>query len=282
MIRIENLKKKYKKTEALRGVSLHVEKGEIFAYLGPNGAGKTTTIRILTGLTKLTSGKAYLNGFRIEHEIIDAKKQCGLVPQSINLDQELTVFENLDIHGRLFNMPKKKRTERIDWLLDYIGLAHRKKSLVKSLSGGMKRRVMMARALVHSPEILFLDEPTVGLDANIRRRIWALIKKIQESGATIFLTTHYIEEAEFLADRVAFIDEGKVVVIDTPKNLMARLGQWAADHIKGGRIETSYFKSRDEAGKYMASQNGTFTLRRVNLEDAFLSLTGKKVTNSPE
>ncbi len=167
--------------QASRAVSLHVQEGEIFAYLGPIGAGYTSTIRILTGLTKLTSGKAYLNGLRIEHEIIMANKQCGLVPQSINLDQELTVFENLDIHGRLFNMPKKKRKERIAWLLDYIGLKDREKSLVKSLSGGMKRRVMMARALVHSPKILFLDEPTVGLDANIRRRIWALIKKTSKA-----------------------------------------------------------------------------------------------------
>ena len=282
MIRIDKLTKYYKDIHALKGVCLHVPEGELFAYLGPNGAGKTTTIRILTGLTKLSSGDAFLNGFHIVKQTLDAKRQCGLVPQSVNLDQELTVFENLDVHGRLFHMPVRKRREKIRELLTYIDMIDRKDTPAKQLSGGMKRRVMIARALVHSPKVLFLDEPTVGLDAGIRRRIWALIKKIQQNGATIFLTTHYIEEAEFLADRVAFLDEGNIVATDTPQKLMEQLGEWAIDKVIDNEMNTAYFRTREEANAYSAQQHESFTLRRVNLEDAFLSLTGKKVSGKPQ
>jgi len=277
MIELVNVVKKYKSTEALKGINLKVNRGELFAYLGPNGAGKTTTIRILTGLTRLTSGDAYLHGYHVEKDQIKAKKQLGLVPQSINLDNELTVYENLDIHGMLFNMPAKKRAKKIHELLEYIGMSGREKSLAGQLSGGLKRRLMIARALVHSPKILFLDEPTVGLDAGFRRRIWALIKMIKESGTTIFLTTHYIEEAEFLAERVAFLDEGRIVAIDTPSAFMSRQGSWAIDKLFSDNIKSVYFKTREDAKKYIAKQRGSFSLRRVNLEDTFLALTGKKV-----
>ncbi len=277
MIRIESLEKSYGDIHALKGVSLHIPAGELFAYLGPNGAGKTTTIRILTGLTRLSSGNAYLNGFHIENDKIQAKRQCGLVPQSINLDQELTVYENLDIHGRLFHMPAKERSRKIHELLEYIGLSDRKNSPVAQLSGGLKRRLMITRALVHFPKILFLDEPTVGLDAGIRRRIWALIKMINEDGTTIFLTTHYIEEAEFLADRVAFLDEGRVVALDSPQNLISRQGEWAVDMVVNDNIKSVYFRTKQEAKQYIAMQEESFSLRRVNLEDAFLAFTGKRV-----
>jgi ABC-2 type transport system ATP-binding protein len=283
MIHIEQLEKSYGNTQALAGIDLRVGAGELFAYLGPNGAGKTTTIRILTGLTRLTRGGATLNGHDIERSALAAKRQCGLVPQQINLDSELTVAENLDIHGRLFGMPTAERRKRIDELLAYVDLTERRKSLIKQLSGGLKRRVMLARALMHHPRILFLDEPTVGLDADIRRRIWSLVKKIQQDGTTIFLTTHYIEEAEFLADRVAFLDQGRLVAVDTPEGLMAAQGRWAIDWLTDQGMQTACFPSRDAARKSgIARNSGTadndgFTLRRVNLEDAFLSLTGKKV-----
>ncbi|NOX80313.1 MAG: ATP-binding cassette domain-containing protein [Deltaproteobacteria bacterium] len=277
MIDFKDLGKKYGATYALRGVTLHVPEGEFFAYLGPNGAGKSTTLRILTGLTRRTSGEAYLNGFHIERDSLQAKRQCGLVPQAINLDQELTVYENLNLHGLLFRIPAAERSRKINELLDYIGLGDRQGSLVSRLSGGMKRRLTIARALVHSPRILFLDEPTVGLDAGIRRRIWALIKKIQNNGTTIFLTTHYIEEAEFLAERVAFLDEGRIIAVDTPQALIARQGTWAIDRVVDDDIKTVYFKTREEATQYSVNQEESFSLRRVNLEDAFLALTGKKV-----
>jgi ABC-2 type transport system ATP-binding protein len=284
MIHIENLKKRYGDTQALAGIDLLVPAGELFAYLGPNGAGKTTTIRILSGLTRMTGGAAALNGHDIQRDALAAKRQCGLVPQQINLDSELTVVENLDIHGRLFRMTAADRRARIDELLAYVDLSERRRSLVKQLSGGLKRRLMLARALMHRPRILFLDEPTVGLDAEIRRRIWALIKRIQQDGTTIFLTTHYIEEAEFLADRVAFIDQGRIVALDAPARLMADQGRWAVDWLTETGMQTAYFPSREAARNSReaardseAAGHRGFTLRRVNLEDAFLSLTGKKV-----
>ncbi|MDD3581009.1 MAG: ATP-binding cassette domain-containing protein [Desulfobacca sp.] len=277
MIEIVQLVKNYKSTPALRGIDLTVTRGELFAYLGPNGAGKTTTIRILTGLARLTAGRAMLNGHDIITDSLAAKKQFGLVPQHINLDHELTVSENLRIHGWLHHLPGRNIRSRIDQLLDYIGLSDQRQTLVKHLSGGMKRRLMIARALMHEPQILFLDEPSVGLDANIRRRVWALIKKIQQQGVTIFLTTHYIEEAEFLADRVAFIDHGQIVALDTPQNLMAGLGSWALDQFAAEQMQSLYFHSQPEAKQYAADYHNGFTLRRVNLEDAFLALTGKKV-----
>ncbi|MBF0112198.1 MAG: ABC transporter ATP-binding protein [Desulfamplus sp.] len=277
MIKVQNLNKIYKSLHALKDVNLHVKQGELFAYLGPNGAGKSTTIRILTGLTQPTSGSVSLNGFDLKESSIKSRQQCGLVPQSINLDQELSVYENMTIHGLLFRMDRAERDKKIDELLSYVDLSQRCKSLVKELSGGMKRRLMIARALMHSPSVLFLDEPTVGLDAGMRRKIWALIKKIQQQGTTIFLTTHYIEEAEFLADRVAFLDTGTILVIDTPSNLMAKLGSWALDRLIDDKMEPIYFYDRDEANSYIASHKESFTLRRVNLEDAFLAMTGKKV-----
>lgn len=278
MIRIENLKKNYRHIEALKGINLSVGEGELFAYLGPNGSGKTTTIKILTGLAVPTSGDAWLRGFHVEREGLQAKRQCGLAPQNINLDSEFTVRENLHLHGKLFQMSKKQRTERIAELLEYIELSDRGDTPVKALSGGMKRRVMIARALMHSPRIIFLDEPTSGLDPAIRRRIWSLIKMIQQRGTTIFLTTHYIEEAEFLAERVAFLDEGRIVAVDTPQNLMAGLGAWALDRIVNNEMETLYFADREEANRHITAHEGGFSLRRVNLEDVFISVTGKRVS----
>jgi len=277
MIIVTDLSKRYRTVHALKDVNLHVKPGELFAYLGPNGAGKSTTIRILTGLTQPTAGTVTLNGFDLKNSSIKSRQQCGLVPQSINLDQELSVYENLTIHGLLFRMTREERDHKIDELLDYVDLSAREQSLVKELSGGMKRRLMIARALMHSPSVLFLDEPTVGLDAGMRRKIWALIKKIQQKGTTIFLTTHYIEEAEFLADRVAFLDKGAIVVVDTPANLMATLGTWALDRLIEDKMEPLYFNEREDANQYIATHKESFTLRRVNLEDAFLSMTGKKV-----
>jgi ABC-2 type transport system ATP-binding protein len=278
VIQVRNLVKTYRKRPALRGVSLDVPEGELFAYLGPNGAGKTTTIRILTGLTRMSSGSAKLNGCDIVREAVAAKRSCGVVSQSVNLDNELTVRENLNVHARLYGMAPARRAQRIQELLEYIDLADRADAQVKGLSGGLKRRIMIARALLHSPRILFLDEPTVGLDADIRRRTWALIKQIQQDGATIFLTTHYIEEAEFLADRVVFLHEGAIAAQDTPAALMARMGGWALDTVLNGHIETEYFHSREEAGRRASQRDGTFTVRRVNLEDSFLAMTGRKIT----
>jgi ABC-2 type transport system ATP-binding protein len=277
MITLDNLKKSYENIEALKGVSFNVRKGELFAYLGPNGSGKTTTIRILTGLTKSSGGNAYLNGFDIHARGIEYKKQFGLVTQTVNLDNELTTGENLDLHGRLFGMSSRRRKSSIEDMLENVGLSERKESLVKELSGGMKRRLMIARALMHAPRILFLDEPTAGLDPEIRRKLWSLIKKIQKQGTTIFLTTHYIEEAEFLADRVGFLEQGEISAIDSPRNFMKSVGAWAVDIFQNSELETRYFKNSKEADTFTCSAPEGYTKRRVNLEDVFISRTGRRM-----
>ena len=277
MIEIIELHKKYGTFEALKGISLKVEKGEIFAFLGPNGAGKTTTISILTGLTGKNGGDVRLNGIDITRNPVAAKKQFGLAPQHLNLDRELTVEENLTIHGMLHHMSRKDIRLKIDELLEYVDLQDRRGEFIKNLSGGLKRRVLIARAMVHSPNILFLDEPTVGLDPNIRRRIWGLVKKIMADGSTIFLTTHYIEEAEMLAQRVGLLDEGRIVKVDTPENLMNEMGSWAVDFLEDDQLRTEFFNTREDAVAYSTGQRDQCTVRRVNLEDAFIAMTGKKI-----
>jgi ABC-2 type transport system ATP-binding protein len=277
MIKLDALVKTYGQIKALDGLSLSVEDGELFAFLGPNGAGKTTAIRILNGLTAMTSGHVEINGLDSMKHPLAVKRLCGLVSQHINLDGELTVAENLEIHGRLYGMEKSFRLKRQKELLEYVEMADRSDSFIKTLSGGQKRRIMIARSLLHQPRLLFLDEPTAGLDPAIRRRIWGLIKKVCKDGVTVFLTTHYIEEAEFLASRVAFIHHGRLVCQGSPDEIMSTLGNWAVDRFDGSRIETKYFQTREEASQPVVDGRLQFTVRRVNLEDAFLSLTGERV-----
>jgi len=279
-VRVENLTKRYGRLEALRGISFRIAPGSLFALLGPNGAGKTTTIRILCGLTRPTSGRAFFYEVDVFASPVKAKKMAGLVPQTINLDMELTVAENLLIHGLLFGLSRKEIARRSQELLRFADLLERKNHRVRTLSGGMRRRVLIIRALLHRPRILFLDEPTVGLDPHIRRKLWGLIKMIQQQGTTILLTTHYIEEAEFLADRVAFIDEGRLIIEDTPGALIGRLGEFAVDIVREKGLETKYFRSRKEAESFaltFTKRAETVTIRRVSLEDAFVHFTGRKV-----
>ncbi len=279
-VKVQGLTKRYGAIEALKGVTFEITAGEIFALLGPNGAGKTTTIRILCGLTRAGGGQAWFFDIDIFRNPLAAKRLAGLVPQAINLDLELTIWENLLIHGLLFGMKIKEIKARAEELLRFSGLYERQGHKVRTLSGGMRRRVLITRALLHRPRILFLDEPTVGLDPHIRRRLWGLIKRIQQQGTTILLTTHYIEEAEFLANRVAFIDAGRIVTVDTPQALTARLGSFAVDIVREEGLETQYFSSRKEAESFILSLpkgGGSVTLRRVNLEDAFVYFTGRRV-----
>lgn len=278
MIKVNGLSRNFGIKMALDDISFQVERQEIYGYLGPNGAGKTTTIRILAGLTRRDDGTVLLSGHDIDKEPLAYKKQLGLVPQHTNLDNELTVEENLIIHGRLHHMVGRDIALRITELLEYMEMSDRRQTLAKSLSGGLKRRLLIARALLHQPKILFLDEPSVGLDPAIRRNIWGFIKKIKADGTTIFLTTHYIEEAELLADRVAFLDHGNIVAEDKPATLMATVGEWAVDFLDENRLRTVYFRKRDEAGDYVINRANGCTVRRVNLEDAFLSMTGRKIS----
>ncbi|MDR1276123.1 MAG: ABC transporter ATP-binding protein [Candidatus Accumulibacter sp.] len=276
MIRVEKLVKSYQGVLALDALSLTVEKGELFAFLGPNGAGKTTTIRILNGLSTPTSGRAFIDSVDVSENPLGVKRLCGLAAQHINLDGDLTVAENMDVHGRLYGLSRKDRRTRCDELLAEIDLADRADARVNTLSGGLKRRLMIARALMHRPRVLFLDEPTVGLDPAIRRRLWGLIKKVRRDGVTVFMTTHYIEEAEFLADRVAFVHHGKLAALGTPTEITRGVGRWAVDFYRDAELQSAYFDARDDADEFIAHQRGEFSVRRVNLEDAFLDLTGQR------
>ena len=223
-IEVSGLTKKFGALTAVDNVSFTVAEGEFFGFLGPNGAGKTTLIRMLTTLLKPTSGRAVVSCCDVSEAPRSVREKIGVVPQAVTSDLDLTGYENMDIYGRFYNVPKRERAEKIKYLLDIVGLANRAKDLVATYSGGMRRRLEIARALVHTPEILFLDEPTIGLDPQSRHVVWEFLEKFREKDSlTIFLSTHYMEEAEALCDRVAIIDAGKIIALDSPKNLKSEI-----------------------------------------------------------
>ena len=225
MIETHDLVKRYNKHNAVDKVSLAIEEGEIFGLLGPNGAGKTTTMMMLTTLREPTSGSAEVNGFDIVKEPAKVRKSIGIVFQDPSSDEILTGYENLKLHGMLYDMPGDLREKRIKEVLALVDLSGRKNDLVKKYSGGMRRRLELARGLMHHPKILFLDEPTLGLDPQTREHIWVYIERLaKEEKITIVITTHYMEEADKLCDRVAIIDSGKIVALGRPKNLKEQLG----------------------------------------------------------
>lgn len=227
--------------KAVRGISFEIKAGEIFAFLGPNGAGKSTTISMLTTMLRPTSGELILNGYDVTHEPNSARQSFGIVFQDPALEEELTAYENMLLHAVLYSVPKDEQHSRIEGLLKLVDLWERRDSYVKTYSGGMRRRLEIARGLLHHPKILFLDEPTLGLDTQTRNLLWDYVKKLnQQEGTTIFFTTHYLDEAEDVASRIAIIDHGEIVATGTPKEL--------------------------------ARQTKT-----KSLEDAYLSLTGKAV-----
>ncbi len=241
IIDVKNLVKQFGDFKAVDDVTFSVEQGDIFAFLGPNGAGKTTTIKMLTTLLKPTSGEITLDGHNAKNDNIGTRRSFGIVFQDPSVDDDLTAFENMECHGVLYGVPKKVRRERIEHLLTLVELWDRKDSLVKQFSGGMKRRLEIARGLLHHPKILFLDEPTVGLDPQTRNHIWSYIQKLnQDEGITVFLTTHYMEEADRVANKVAIIDNGKIIAAGTPNELKTKT-------------------------------------QKDNLEDAFIALTGHSI-----
>ena len=241
VISVKGATKKFKEVVAVDNISFDVNAGEIFAFLGPNGAGKSTTIKMLTTLLRPTAGSLFLAGHDVMKEQDDARKVFGIVFQDPSLDDELTAYENLELHAVLYGVDKKSMRHRIEELMTLVELWDRRDSRVKTFSGGMKRRLEIARGLLHHPKVLFLDEPTLGLDAQTRKLLWNYVEKLNESeGMTIFFTTHYLEEAEAIADRIAIIDHGKIVAMGTTEELKQQ-------------TNTS------------------------NLEEAYLSLTGKTV-----
>lgn len=220
IIEVVELTKKFDGLTAVDNISFSVRKGEVFAFLGPNGAGKTTTIKMLTTLLKPTAGRMSLNGYDPIRDPLNARRSFGIVFQDPSLDDELTAYENLEFHGVLYDVPKETRRARMEQLLKIVDLWGRKNDLVKQFSGGMKRRLEVSRGLLHHPKILFLDEPTLGLDPQTRNHIWNYIRDLnRQEGITVFFTTHYMEEADRVADRIAIIDHGKIVVQGTSEEL---------------------------------------------------------------
>jgi ABC-2 type transport system ATP-binding protein len=220
MIRVENLIKKFGDLTAVNDVSFDVQKGEIFAFLGPNGAGKTTTIKVLTTLLKPTSGSVELDGLNPVSHHNEARKAFGIVFQDPSLDQDLTAWENMNLHGVLYHVPSKIRRERTETLMKLFELWEKRDTVVKQFSGGMKRRLEIARGFLHTPKILFLDEPTLGLDPQSRNQLWTHVKHLNETErVTVFLTTHYMDEADRVAHRIAVIDHGRIVAMGTSQEL---------------------------------------------------------------
>jgi ABC-2 type transport system ATP-binding protein len=223
-IEVSGITKKYGMITAVDKVTFDVMEGEIFGFLGPNGAGKTTLIRVLTTLLKPTEGTATVACCNVDREPEKVRREIGVVPQAMTSDLDLTGYENMDIYGRFYGISSKERKERIKYLLEMVGLASRANDLVAAYSGGMRRRLEVARVLVHRPKILFLDEPTIGLDPQSRHVVWDFLRKLREGDSmTVFLTTHYMEEAEALCNRVAIIDSGKIIAIGSPNELKSQI-----------------------------------------------------------
>ena len=303
MIKIRNLVKKYGDRIAVDDLTLDINENEVFGLLGSNGAGKTTTIHMLATLLKPSSGSATVNGYDIVREPANVRSNIGIVFQAPSSDDILTGYENLQLHSMLYNVPRHIRKQRIDEVLELVGLTARKHDQVKTYSGGMRRRLEIARGLLHKPKVMFLDEPTLGLDPASRETMWKYIQHlVREEKVTVILTTHYMEEADILCDRIAIIDKGRIVALDTPSGLKAGLG---GDII---RIKThhSIDKIRQLDFVRKVEQNDGFLVLSVNnakrdlpillrhieadiaefaiptLNDVFIHLTGRNIKEEPE
>jgi len=306
IIKTTSLTKKFGSLKAVDNISFNVHKGEIFGFLGPNGAGKTTTIKMLITLLNPTDGTANIAGYDIKKQRDDVRQNIGVVFQEPALDTELTGEENLEYHARMYGLSRDKRKKRINDVLKLVNLEDKKDVLVKNYSGGMKRRLEIARGLMHYPTVLFLDEPTLGLDAQTRRAIWEYIKKMnEEENTTIFLTTHYMDEAEQLCDRIGIIDYGKILVIDTISKLKKSVGKdvitvsctnknklfeilkkekWIEKIKKHDNFLTFGVEKGDEKIPKIidiALKRGinikSISVRKPTLDDVFLSYTGRTI-----
>jgi len=309
IIKVENLTKRFNGITAVDNISFEVEEGTIFGFLGPNGAGKTTTINILCTLLSPTSGKAQIAGHDCMKESAAVRKAIGIVFQDTTLDKDLTAYENLIFHAYLYNVPKDEMKQRVSDVLRFIGLHERKDDLVKKFSGGMKRRLEVARGLIHRPRVLFLDEPTLGLDPQSRTSLWEFITELpKKHNVTIFMTTHYMEEAE-VCNRIAIIDKGKIIAMGSPEELKRTVGGdivyiRTADNMNAKQEIEKLLNtpvSEKEGELYMTCDMGdtcipemmrkirekvlSVRLQRPTLNDVFLKLTGKAIREedaSPE
>ncbi len=278
MIEIRNLTKKFDKFTAVDHLDLKVETGEFFGLLGPNGAGKTTTISMISTVLLPTEGEILLDGVRLDRKASAQKRKLAVITQEYSMRQDMTMTEVMEYQGRLYYMPKKQIREKTEELLEFTGLLEYKNRIVRHLSGGMKRKLMICRALMIEPQILLLDEPTAGMDALARRQMWNLLRQLHDRNMTIILTTHYIEEAQSLCDRVALLNKGKLARMDTPQNLIEELGSYAVDETADDTLKSSYFPSQEEAIAYLRQAGGQASLRRTTLEDVFVECAGSRLT----
>lgn len=304
-LHIQNLTRRFNDLVAVDNISFDIDQGEIFGLLGPNGAGKTTTLSMLSTMLTSSSGSATVNGIDIEQDPDGVRRSIGIVFQDQSLDEELTAWENMDFHGRLYRIPAETRHQRITELLTLVELNDRRDDIVKTFSGGMRRRLEIARGLLHHPSVLFLDEPTLGLDPQTRNLLWNYIATLaEEKGITIILTTHYMEEADRLCNRIAIIDHGRIIAIDTPENLKNGLGgdlitirspeptaaAQALNEPWVTRVETHNDEvviSLKNADQYVSTivtllnqrqvPITSITIHKPTLEDVFLSFTGKTI-----
>jgi lipooligosaccharide transport system ATP-binding protein len=293
----ENLEKRFGEFLAVDGVSFTVNTGEVFGFLGPNGAGKTTTMKMIQCVSPNTGGKLEVLGMSVDAHQREIKKHLGVVPQESNLDPDFTVYQNLLVYSRYFNIPRFEAEKIIDELLNFLQLSEKRDTLIELLSGGMKRRLILARALINKPRILILDEPTIGLDPQARHLIWDKIKSLKSQGVTIVLTTHYLDEAERLCDRLVIMDYGKILVEGRPSDIVREHigtdiveaentpGVVACLENHNARFEVTtntiqvYTNDPQEIISALLKECkfGTITARPATLEDVFLKLTGKKL-----
>jgi ABC-2 type transport system ATP-binding protein len=312
-IQAQALTKRFGDFTAVNQVSFEVVRRELFGLLGPNGAGKTTLSRMLTTLITPTSGTALVAGENVNHAPARVRERIGVIPQALTSDLDLTGWENVDVYGEFYGLRRRIRHERAERLLSMVGLAERANDLVATYSGGMRRRLEIARGLIHSPEVLFLDEPTIGLDPQSRRAVWELLQKLrEETGLTISLTTHYMDEAETLCDRIAIVDGGNIIAIGTPSELKAMVkgsdrielelktgdraailnliraqpyvhevseadGKLSVSTDDGAHVMPRLISAIDEAGGELSS----IRLERMSLEDVFIRFTGRRLRDEP-
>lgn len=275
MIELCNLTKQFGNHTAVDHLDLKIETGEFFGLLGPNGAGKTTTISMISTVLLPTEGRVLLDGEELTRRNLAQKRKLSVITQEYSMRQDMTMDEVMEYQGRLYHMPKKLIRQKTEELLDFTGLLEYRRKIVRHLSGGMKRKLMICRALMVEPEILLLDEPTAGMDAFSRRQMWNLLRKVNSNRMTIILTTHYIEEAQSLCDRIALINKGKLDAVDTPQALINELGSYAVDEFIDEEISSRYFAEKAKAIEYLSQAESKMTLRDTTLEDVFIERIGR-------
>lgn len=277
MIKVSNVSKHFEDVKAVTNASVHIKRGHIHGLLGPNGAGKTTLIRSIVGLYDIDEGEIRINDEVLTRDNHKLKSKIGVVTQHINLDKELTLEENLEFAGRLYGLSKNVIKERKEELLKAFNLDKARNRQVKKSSGGMKRKLMIAKALIHNPELIILDEPTVGIDVEARKEIWEMLIRLRNEGKTMLLTTHYIEEAEYLSNMISMIHQGEIFHTNTVDVLVEKLGQFCLEYYEGHHIKRTYFESQDAAEKVNGEDGLKGTIRRTQLEDVYTSLLDTKV-----